>query len=93
MGEELLGIIPARKELHAIERLKAEQVLLEKFGDQGVRVYVKIDGKKNAEEIRNQLAVQEDRFIEILAFLEDRGMIASKTVFEAEYEEKNDQAK
>ena len=88
MGEELLGIIPARKELHAIERFKAEQVLAEKFGDLGVKVYIKIDGKKNAEEIRNELAIPEARFLEILGFLEDRGMIATRTVFEAEYDEK-----
>lgn len=88
MGEELLGIIPSKKELHAIERFKAEQVLAEKFGDQGVKVYIKVDGKKNAEEIRNELAIPDARFLEILGFLEDRGMIATRTVYEAEFEEK-----
>jgi hypothetical protein len=88
MGEELLGIIPAKKPLHAIERLKAEQVLSEKFGDQGVKVYIKVDGKKNAEEIRAELAIPEAQFLEIIAFLEDRGMVETRTVFEAEFEGK-----
>ncbi|MDO8339397.1 MAG: hypothetical protein Q7T16_01955 [Candidatus Burarchaeum sp.] len=88
MGEELLGIIPARKELHAIDRLKAEQVLEEKFGHDALRVYVKINGARNAEEIRGELAMDEKKFLEILGFLEDGGLITTKTVFEAEFEQK-----
>jgi len=90
MGEELLGIIPSRKELHAIERFKAEQALAEKFGDDGVKVYIKVDGRRNAEELRAETGIPEPRFLEILGFLEDSGMITTKTVFEAEFEEKKE---
>jgi hypothetical protein len=87
MGEELLGIIPARKEMHAIDRLKAEQTLEEKFGHDALRVYVKVDGVKSAEELRGELALDEKKFLDILGFLEDKGLITTKTVFEADLEQ------
>ncbi|VVC03603.1 Uncharacterised protein [Candidatus Burarchaeum australiense] len=93
MSEELLGIIATRKELHAIERLKAEQALAEKFGADALRVYVKIDGLKNAEELRSDAGLDEAKFLEILGFLEDRGLITTKTVFEAELEQKKGEKK
>ena len=90
MSEELLGIIPAKKEMHAIERLKAEQKLSEKFGTGALKLYVKIDGTKNAEELRSEMAMEEPKFLELLGFLEDIGMITTETVFEAEFEPKKE---
>jgi len=90
MGEELLGIIPARKEMHAIDRLKAEQSLEEKFGHEALRVYVKVDGTRSAEEIRGELAMDETKFLDILGFLEDAGLITTETVFEAEFKQKKE---
>jgi len=83
-----LGIIPSKKKLHAIERFKAEQAIMEKFGNDALKLYIKIDGKKNAAEIRTALGMDEPKFLEILGSLEDMNMIATKTVFEAEFEQK-----
>ena len=93
MSQELLGIIPSKKGLHAIDRFKAEQLLSEKFGDNALKIYMKIDGKKNAEEIRGAAGMEEPKFLEILGFLEDKGMILTKTVFEAELENKKNEKK
>ena len=93
MGEELLGIIPSKKELRAIERFKTEEAITEKLGNDALRLYVEIDGKKNAEEIRAELGMEEPKFLELLGSLEDSGMITTKTVFEAEFEQKKEAKK
>lgn len=86
ISEELLGIVPIKRQMHAAERLKAEQALEEKFGDEGMKAYLKIDGKRNAEEIRAELGIEEQKFLELLNFLEDSKLIITKTVFELELE-------
>ena len=91
MGEELLGIIPSKKSMHAIDRFKAEQELSEKFGDEALKLYMMIDGKKNAEEIRSATGMEESKFLEILGYLEDKKLIFSKTVFEAELEHEKEE--
>ncbi|RLG19716.1 hypothetical protein DRN67_01990 [Candidatus Micrarchaeota archaeon] len=93
MGEELLGIIPSKKNLKAIDRFKVEKEISEKFGEEALAVYVKADGRKNAEELRAELKMDEKKFLEVLGFLEEKGMIITKTVFEAELESKKSEGK
>jgi len=86
ISEQLLGIVPIKRQTHAAERLKSEQALEEKFGEEGMKAYVKIDGKRNAEEIRAELSMDEQKFLELLNYLEDCKLIITKTVFELELE-------
>ena len=52
-----------------------ENILREKYGDLGVRVYTLIDGQRNTEQIMNTIGLQEPKLLEILEFMEARGII------------------
>ncbi|MEM3555181.1 MAG: hypothetical protein QXF56_00430 [Candidatus Micrarchaeia archaeon] len=86
MGGELIGIIPIKKELSAFERFKAESKLYEKFGDEGIKVYLSVNSMKNAEEIKAEVGVDEKKLMEILSFMEQENLIQLKTVYEVEME-------
>ncbi|MCX6777026.1 MAG: hypothetical protein NTY73_03605 [Candidatus Micrarchaeota archaeon] len=86
MGEELLGIIPIREQFGAVERFRIESKLHEKFRDDGIKVYLSIDSKKNAEELKAELGLADAKLIEILNFMEREGIIKLKTIYEFELE-------
>lgn len=86
MGVELIGIIPIKEELGAVERFRTESKLHEKFRDEGIKVYLSIDSKKNAEEIKTDTGIAETRLLEILNFMEEEKIIQLKTVYELEAE-------
>jgi hypothetical protein len=88
MGEELLGVIPVKEELSVVERFKIEKMLYERFKDDGIKVYLSIDSKKNAEEIKAETGIPEGRFLEILNFMEGERIIQLKTIFELEADSK-----
>lgn len=52
-----------------------EKVIYEKYGQVGVRIYNMIDGEKTAEEILRQTGVSEAKLVEILEFMDERGII------------------
>ncbi len=52
-----------------------EKILLDKYGELGVRIYNLIDGEKTAEEILRQTGVSEARLVEILEFMDEQGII------------------
>lgn len=52
-----------------------EKILYEKYGDMGVRVYSLIDGEKTAEEILRETGISEAKLVEILEFMDERGII------------------
>jgi len=86
MGVELIGIVPIREELGAVERFKGESKLHEKFGDDGIKAYLSIDSKKNAEEIKMETGIAEEKLIELLDYMEREKLIHLKTVYELEIE-------
>ena len=52
-----------------------EQMIYDKFGKSGVKVYNMIDGEKTAEEILKEAGISEVRLVEILEFLDSQGII------------------
>jgi hypothetical protein len=89
MGEELLGIIPVKEELGAVERFRIEKMLYEKFKDDAIKIYLSIDSKKNAEEIETETEIPEAKFLEMLNFMEKSKLIQLKTIFEIEVAKKS----
>lgn len=52
-----------------------EKVIFETYGELGVRVYNLIDGEKTAEEILRETGMTEAKLVEILEFMDERGII------------------
>jgi len=52
-----------------------EKTIYEKYGNSGVRIYNMIDGEKTAEEILKETHVSEAKLVEILEFMDERGII------------------
>lgn len=52
-----------------------ERIIQKRYGTLGMQVYSLIDGKKTAEEIMRKLNMVESKFLEILAFMEQSGII------------------
>ena len=52
-----------------------EKILYDSYGEVGVRVYSLIDGEKTAEEILRETSISESKLVEILEFMDERGII------------------
>lgn len=52
-----------------------EQIIFDKYGDLGLKVYSLIDGQRTAEEIMRQTGLTESKLVEILDFLDEQGII------------------
>ena len=87
MAEELVGLIPKKINADAVHRFREEQVLYEKFGKEGMTLYVHIDGKRTLAEILTSSGMDETKMLEIIGEMERLGMIKVSTVFELEAEE------
>ncbi|MCX6777800.1 MAG: hypothetical protein NT157_02850 [Candidatus Micrarchaeota archaeon] len=88
MGEELVGLIPRKLEIDAVQRFRSEQTIFEKYGKEGVSLYMQIDGMKTVAELIASGNVKEEKVLEILKELEKLRLVRMFTVFELEAEEK-----
>ncbi len=52
-----------------------ENIIRDKYGDLGVRVFNLIDGQRNTEQIMNATGVSESKLIEMLGFMEQKNII------------------
>lgn len=87
MTEELVGLIPKKTSIDAVNRFKEEQKLYEKFGKEGMSLYVRIDGKRTLAEILTSTGMDEGKLMGMIGEMERLGMIKVFTVFELEAEE------
>jgi hypothetical protein len=60
-----------------------EKILFDTYGELGVRVYNLIDGEKTAEEILRETGMSEAKLVEILEFMDERGIIKLEKPLEA----------
>lgn len=87
MSEELVGLIPKKATEDAVHRFKEEQQLYEKFGKEGMNIYMRIDGKKTLAEILTSTGMEESKLMEMINEMERLGLIRIFTVFELEADE------
>ena len=87
MSEELVGLIPKKTNEDAVHRFKEEQTLYEKFGKEGMTLYMKIDGKRTLAEILTGTGMEEEKMMGMINEMEKLGMVRIYTVFELEAEE------
>ncbi len=66
------------KELEEVN--ENERIVREKYGELGVKVYHLIDGQKNAREIMDELGIDSKTLLEMLEFMERKGIIKLKHV-------------
>ena len=52
-----------------------EKMIRDKFGEVGIKAYNLIDGSRTTDEIMKETGITETKLVEILNFLEDRGII------------------
>ena len=76
MAEDLTDFVVRKKEEHYIDRFKNQNALMKKFGEEGIKVYVVLDENKTMGQMLQEAGVTEDRFVEILEFMDNEGMIA-----------------
>lgn len=87
--EELKGVIPVKKKaLSAFEKFKLEKHVADEFGQTGLKIFDKIDGEKNAEQIRSLAGASVEELLSVLTYLEGQDAIQLKTVFELDLEKK-----
>jgi len=76
-------VIISKVEAGPLDRFKNQNLVLKKFGEDGLRVYNSIDGASTAGDILAKLELPEDKFVSILEFLEQGGMITVAAASEA----------
>ncbi len=86
LTEELVGLIPKKANVDAVHRFKEEQQLYEKFGKDGMSLYMKIDGQKTMAELLTSIGMEESKLLEMINEMERLGMVKVFTVFELEAE-------
>jgi hypothetical protein len=62
----------------AIERYKLQKDLSDRYGSDGVKIYLLVDGNKTAEEIMKRAGLSEERFIEIVTYMERNFLLKSE---------------
>jgi hypothetical protein len=80
MTEDLLDFVVKKKEEHYVEKFKNQTALMKKFGEEGIKVYVVLDEKKSMGQMLQESGVGEDKFIDILEFMDMEGMITLEHV-------------
>jgi len=68
-----------------------EKVIYDKYGSSGVSIYNMIDGEKTAEEILRQTGVSEAKLVEILEFMDEKGIIKLEKPPQASEAEESEQ--
>ena len=76
MPEDLTDFVIRKKEEHYIDKFKNQNALMKKFGEEGIKVYVVLNENKTMGQMLQEASVSEDRFIEILEFMDNEGMIS-----------------
>ena len=61
-----------------IERYRVEKGLSDKFGPDAVKVYLLIDGKTPAEEVMRKADLAEQKFVEIMTYMEEKGIVKTE---------------
>ncbi|MFH1470381.1 MAG: hypothetical protein ABIF01_01415 [Candidatus Micrarchaeota archaeon] len=75
MPEDLMDFVVRKKEEHYIDKFKNQNALMKKFGEDGIKVYVVLDENKSMGQMLHESGVGEDKFVEILDFMDREGMI------------------
>jgi len=75
MSEDLMDFVVRKKEEHYIDKFKNQNALMKTFGEDGIKVYVVLDENKTMGQMLQESGVSEDKFIEILDFMDKEGMV------------------
>ncbi|MCX8194869.1 MAG: hypothetical protein N3G22_02065 [Candidatus Micrarchaeota archaeon] len=91
--EEAISPLPRRRaaEISPDRLSPLEKILFDKYGEVGVQVYNLIDGEKTAEEILHELGISEAKLVEILEFMDEKGIIKLERPAPPEEEEEEAQ--
>ncbi|MEM2947952.1 MAG: hypothetical protein QXG02_00285, partial [Candidatus Anstonellales archaeon] len=57
------------------ELTPVDKIIYDKYGKIGLEVYNRIDGIRTAEQIMSEVGISEEKLVEILNFLEEKGII------------------
>lgn len=66
---------PERAEREDKELTPVDRIIYDKYGKIGLEVYNRIDGIRTAEQIMSEVGISEEKLVEILNFLEEKGII------------------
>lgn len=78
--EEFLKKVLERKPHGAFERYKLEKELHERYGEEGIRVYLLVDGTATVEEVMGKAGVNEERMRDIVSFLQQKGALKGEVI-------------
>ncbi|MBI5159070.1 hypothetical protein HY992_03035 [Candidatus Micrarchaeota archaeon] len=84
--EDLKGLVPLKKKVSVFSHFKLEKHLADEFGVSAVKVFEKIDGERNAEDIREAAGLSVSELLKVFDYLQSKGVIELKTVFDLEEE-------
>ncbi|MEW6329301.1 MAG: hypothetical protein AB1468_04240 [Candidatus Micrarchaeota archaeon] len=84
MDDELLNNRVQKKELGTIERFKFQSALVKKFGDEGLRAYMKMGAKKTVKQVLDETGLAEDKLLAILDFMDSQGAVKFEKPFKRE---------
>jgi len=75
MDRDFLKKVMEKQPQGVMERYNSEKSLLDKYGDDGIKVYMLIDGKMTAEEIMGKAGLSEEKFMEIINYMASIGIL------------------
>lgn len=64
-----------KKEKGPLQRFKNQNLLLKKFGELGLRVYRAITGKRTIEELKKDLALEDQMFYPVIDYMKETEMV------------------
>ncbi|VVC03602.1 Uncharacterised protein [Candidatus Burarchaeum australiense] len=74
MAEDLEAVLK-KNEAGPLDKFRNESMIYKQFGNEGVRVYSSISSGSKARDLLSELSMNENRLIELLEFMDSRGLI------------------
>jgi hypothetical protein len=78
MDKDSLKKILEKQPHGVLDRYRLEKALLDRYGPEGVKVYLLVDDKRTAEEIMKNFGMTEERFIEMVTYMEETAMLKTE---------------
>jgi DNA-binding Lrp family transcriptional regulator len=76
MNKDSLKKLLEKKSQGPIDRYMHEKDLSDKYGTDGIRIYLLVDGETSAEDIMKKVGVEESKFIGIITYMENSDMVS-----------------
>jgi len=77
MDRNSLKKVLEKKSQGPIDRYMHEKDISEKYGTEGIKIYLLVDGETSAEDIMKKVGMDEGKFVELISYMEESDLVGA----------------